>query len=273
MQLNRNLNPKYVAIMGAILLIVSFGCARVIGTVGLINIFLTFFTFPLGFLMFFIGTVNWLVVHHININSSMKIRETLIRMGIIPKYTEVVLFLMSLTFLLLFINNPLFKEEFLDFFFSGSDVWLSIGGIAILYGIYLSIYHAFSEKKITKRTKFVMLFFAVVVSALVGLKAGFYILEQPGQGFFIIFPILNIASALLLLILFRVDVITISSISDRQAKRSEIILGSIAVLFILLVSQFILKNYWAITFSMCVAYATDVNEIINNKFLLSQFRK
>lgn len=198
----------------------------------------------------------------------MKIRETLIRMGIIPKYTEIVLFLMSLTFLLLFINNSLFKEEFLDFFFSESDEVLLIGGIIILYGIYLSIYHAFLEKKITKKSKSVMLFFAVFVSGLVGLKAGLYILEQPGQGLFIIFPILNIVSAGLLLFLYRVDIITISSISDKQARRSELILGSIAVLLIFLVSQYVLKNYWAITFSICVAYATDINEFINNKFFL-----
>jgi len=189
----------------------------------------------------------------------------LFRLGLVPTYTEVALFLMSLTFLFLFIFNDLFRKEFFEFFFEDFDGREIAVLIFFVAGLALSVYHAFSKKRVTKRVKNAMLFFAVFINFLVGFYAGFYTLEK-AKGYLIIFPVINIISAFLLLLLLRFEVITSKSISDKQAKLREIILGSIIICAIFVISQYLFHNYWAITFSLCVVYATNVNNFINKWF-------
>jgi uncharacterized BrkB/YihY/UPF0761 family membrane protein len=135
-------------------------------------------------------------------------------------------------------------------------------------GAFLSTYHVFTKRLMTKLEKQVMVTFAVFTNFIAGYFAGEHILKQ-SKGIWIIFPILNIASAVLLLFLFRMGVIKEDSISDKQAKKSEIILGAIFVFITFLVSQYFFKNYWAITFSVCTSYATNLNEVFNKIFYLN----
>ena len=181
----------------------------------------------------------------------------------VPKYTEVGLFLMSLTFLLLLISSPPFRKEMYNFIFSEMDEKVIFLPFLILAGIFLSTYHVFTKRLITKLEKYVMVVFAVLLNAIVGVEAGFYILKQ-AKGFWIIFPILNIASAILLIILLRAGIIKEDSLSDKQAKKTEVILGTIFTFLIFWISHYILKNYWAITFSICTSYAINLSEAFDN---------
>jgi hypothetical protein len=193
-------------------------------------------------------------------------RKWFFRLGLIPTYTEVSLFLMGLTFLFLFLLNSLFKKEFLDYFFKDSDPRGTLTLITFMAGFMLSIYHAFSNKVASELSRTAMLFFALFINFFAGLAAGFYALRN-SKGYLIIFPIINIISAILLIFLFRAGVITTdTSILDRQARLREIILGSILICIIFFVSQYLFHNYWATTFSLCVAYATNINNFISKKF-------
>jgi len=183
---------------------------------------------------------------------------------IVPKYTEVGLFLMSLTFLLLLASSPLFRKEMYDLIF-GEE---SDGGPAfflILAGMFLSTYHVFTKRLITKGEKRTMVAFAVLLDAIIGVESGFYVLRQ-AKGVWIIFPILNIANAVLLVILLRAKIIKEDSLLDKQAKRTEVILGTIFTLLIFFISHYIFKNYWAITFSICTSYALNLSEAFDDFF-------
>ncbi|MBU1046043.1 hypothetical protein KJ616_02905 [Patescibacteria group bacterium] len=186
----------------------------------------------------------------------------LYKLGLIPTFTEVVLFLTGLTFLLLLFLNTLFLEEFFDFFLRDFD--LEMIGIMIFFiiGLVMSFYYVFSNKIIPRKSKGYILLFAVIINFLVGFFAGFYALTR-AKGFVIIFPSVNIISAFLLLFFVRINLITTKSILDKQAKLSEILIGSIIVIVVFTISQYVFHNYWAITFSLCLVYATNINHFIS----------
>jgi hypothetical protein len=90
-------------------------------------------------------------------------KEYLKKLGIIPQYTEISLFLIGLTVVFIVIGN-LNLSDILKFF---KDFWkqettldfiLGVSSISILilvwlYAWFLSIYHTFSEKEMTKSDK------------------------------------------------------------------------------------------------------------------------
>ena len=88
----------------------------------------------------------------------------LYKLGLIPTYTEVTLFLMGLTFLLLLFSNIVFLEEMFNFLLDDFD--LEMIGVVIFFviGLGMSIYHSFSNKKVTRASKNLMLFFAIIIN-------------------------------------------------------------------------------------------------------------
>ncbi len=118
-----------------------------------------------------------------------------------------------------------------------------------------------------------MLFFAIFVNYLTGVIASFYIIDKAWSGeitiFIIIFPLINIYSAINLSFLFLSGAMDINSILNKDMQKYKIALSFIAIGIIFVISQFILNNYWAFTFSLCILYATIVNKYVEKIF----FRK
>lgn len=198
-----------------------------------------------------------------------KILKFLIKIGVVPIYTEVSLFLIALSFILVSLGN--FHQ--LQTFLSEGDniIFLAL----MFYGIIFSIYHAFSMKEKTDFQKFQMLLFAATMNAVSAGLALEFSLSNNINIFYIIFPILNFSNALFLFIFIgwgskipslSLD-LSLELVLSKQAKIYEIIIGSLFILTIFLISQYTFENYWAITLSMCLSYAGMFNEIICRLFL------
>jgi hypothetical protein len=183
----------------------------------------------------------------------------LLKIGILPKYTEISLFLISATLILLFITNSLFREEFFSFFFSRDIGKGLIAFCGFFVGMIFSIYHTFSKRPLKESDKTFMLIFGIVANVIAGICGGFHALKS-AKGIWMIFPIFNIGSSVLLVFLWRYKVIKEDAIEDIQAKKIDVVLGVIFVLLIFFISQYIFKNYWAITFSLCTFYSTNLLE-------------
>lgn len=186
------------------------------------------------------------------------------RIGIIPKYTEVSCFLTGIIFLLLLVTNSVFRKEISYFFLLDEEYLVAIPLVVLVFILCLgiSVYYAFFPKITPKIAKKIILFYVILINIFAGVYASLYLLEN-SQGLYIIFPIFNLFSAILLSILFRAGVIHENSISNKQAKISEIIFSLILILLLFILSQYVLDNYWAITFSLCLFYASNINEVIN----------
>ena len=177
----------------------------------------------------------------------------------IPKYTEATMFLTSLITFLLILTEPFLQEVIINFFIEGFFFALML--LFILFGSFLSIYYAFNDKKIPNQNKDIMLTFMIVVNVFIGMSASNYLMNS-SHGLSVIFPLVNYFNALFLAFAFRYDIINSGSILNIQAKKSEILIGSIVVIAIFLYSRYVLDNYWAMTFSICLVYATNVNNFI-----------
>jgi hypothetical protein len=112
-----------------------------------------------------------------------------------------------------------------------------------------------------------MLYFAVFVNGMSGIAAGVHLLEE-ATGFFIIFPVMNIANGAILLILYRFDVLDDKNISDDNGTIFEAINSLLIITILILIFKYIYEVYWAVLFSMCVFYATNINTLIHRTLLM-----
>jgi hypothetical protein len=157
-------------------------------------------------------------------------------------------------------------------------------------GLVLCLFHVFSGRKKTRIEKHAMLCFAIVSNAVCGILASLHILgispddprafsilhiwdmfnsaDGPSvvSRLFLILPVWNILNCAFLLMSLRVGLIDERNISDEQANRMEVLFGFIVTGCIFVVCQFLFKLYWAITFSICVIYATSFGDALGSVF-------
>ena len=200
---------------------------------------------------------------------------------LIPNYDALSLFLMAFTLIMLFVGNAPMRETIYILatglykcLLSSSRrdgdhnlfIWVFlVAVIFFLYGFGLSIYHLYTTKKKTRFEKQTMLVFAVVTNISTALAAGIYMLRESSSWTFI-FPVWNLINAYLLVALVQKKMINETCISDRKATFRQMI-GSMTAIFIIFVfCNFILKLYWAITFSICIVYTASFDKTLQNVF-------
>ncbi len=181
-------------------------------------------------------------------------KDKLNKIGLIPKYSEVYLFLVAVTFLLLFVLNKQFRYFLLE--------WIILF-LLIFIGIPFSIYYAFSSKKPTKYARDCMTTFVVILNCFIALDLVFYIMSISKNFLLYLFPILNLINAYLLMTL---NLDSDDLYLNKNAKRHEIVIGFIFLLIVFIISNYILKNYWAITFSICLVYSSMLNKLVTKLF-------
>jgi membrane-associated HD superfamily phosphohydrolase len=182
---------------------------------------------------------------------------------IFPTYDELALFLYSIVFLLFLVFN--LKSLWESFLLTLSqdttkEILLSMLVIIIVFGIIaLPIYHAFSKRVKKKHETRLMLFVVVVVDFIVGINVYEY-LKTEITDWEIIFPIFNAVHSSIILIGWRYEIVNSSMISDEHAKLRDVIISGILVIGLFWFYQDILEKNWAITFSVCIFYATMINK-------------
>ena len=193
-------------------------------------------------------------------------------LGLIPKYTETSLFLTALTFTLLYLTDDGIRDTLESFASGYYDPRGMIFLLIFFAGLIYSFYYALSDKKTPAFARTCMLIFVVFTNFGVGFSSGLYILKS-SEGYLAIFPIMNLINAILLIIMFRAKIIDEACISDENASRPEILVGSAALLIIFAFSHYIMHNYWALTFSICLAYSTMINEFFTRIFFQTSATK
>jgi hypothetical protein len=187
----------------------------------------------------------------------------------IPKYDELSLFMMSVAFLLVFFTNSGLRNGLSKLLVELEDR-IHAAMLIILFtgGLILSLYHVFIKRQKKIAEKFAMLIFAIVANGVSGILASVHILNQSVDTpcIFIILPLWNIMNCIVLLILLRFGVINPDSISDEDVQPFEALLGFIIILTIFALCQYKFKLYWAITFSICVIYATSFSDALASVF-------
>jgi hypothetical protein len=145
------------------------------------------------------------------------------------------------------------------------DVRIYAASIIFFAGFALSIYHVFTTREKSDGEKWAMLIFAVAVNAGTAIVAGMYVIEKSAD-WTIIFPLWNLINAVLLLIMLRYKIIDEECISDRDASFAEVVIGLLIVLILFIFCNYVFKLHWAITFSICIIYATSFDKALQSVF-------
>ena len=132
-------------------------------------------------------------------------------------------------------------------------------------GMLSSLYHIFTPRVTTRWEKTAMLFFAIFVNSLSGIAAGLHMLKG-AESWLMLFPLWNIINGVILIIMLRFDLIDEDNIVIDKVNPFQAVLGSIVVVAAVVLCRFYFEMYWAITFSICVSYATNINGTLHDIF-------
>jgi len=185
------------------------------------------------------------------------------RSFLVPHYDETSLFVMSITFVLLYLVNKTMRTDLHKLVFYDSDIRLIIVALCFVAGMVFSVFHAFSTRQKNIGEKIAMLVFAVLVSAGTGIYAGIHMLKNSG-GWLIIFPIWNIINGILLLIMLRTGAVNVDCISDRNATSAQVVMGLFSTVVVLVCCQYFFKLHWAITYSICICYTVSFDKAVQS---------
>lgn len=182
---------------------------------------------------------------------------------LIPRYDELALYLMSSSFVLLFLTHAKLRAGIHYLLFDDFELDGLIAFGFFVVGMIFSLYHAFTTREKADWEKTAMLFFAVVVNSAGGIAAGVHMLKET-RGLLMVFPLWNIVNGILLLLMYRSEIVDDSCIVDDNATPLQVVVGTIVVLTSVLVCTFVFDMYWATTFSVCIAYSCNVNGVVQS---------
>jgi hypothetical protein len=189
--------------------------------------------------------------------------NALLRRIFVPQYDELALFLMSSASILVVVTHESLRAGAFRMIFSWEFYSLLV---VVLFGlgIAFSLYHAFVSREKTYREKKFMLFSAVMINGVGGVVAGEHVIGEATSLLTLIFPLWNIANGFLLLLMYRFDIIDEGIIVDDDAAPYEVVIGLSVVLMTFAISTFVFDLHPAVVFSMCVAYATNINALVKD---------
>ena len=192
----------------------------------------------------------------------MNEKRSILRRIFVPQHDELTLFLMSFAFILLFITHEDLRAGATFIVFADGRLFGLLALIFFGQGIAFSLYHVFTSREKTWPEIKYMLLSAVIINAAGGIAVGMYFLEHPPDGLLILFPLWNIINGFLLLLMYRFDLMDEAIIVDDNAAPFELAAGVCVVLMTVAISTFVFELYWAVIFSMCMAYATNINALV-----------
>jgi hypothetical protein len=184
---------------------------------------------------------------------------------LIPNYDELSLFLMAGVFIMLYFTNSKLQDD-ITWYLMRLGVWRRYIYLGLfMLGMFLCLYHVFTKRQKTEAEKSIMLLFAVSINAATGFIAGFYMFKE-SPGWLFVFPVWNIINSILLIVMQYVNLFDEDRISNRDATITQVILGSIAILIIFYICNYIFNLHWAITYSICIIYTTSFDRGMQSVF-------
>ena len=182
-----------------------------------------------------------------------------------PRYDELTLFAMSVTFLLLLWIDPDAHRDLSKVaLFVRDDEILMLGLLAAL-GMVFSLFGIFFKRPKPDVVKWPMLFFAVAVTAGTGIYAG-YVTLQLARGWLVVFPIWNILNGILLILILRAGLLAPDCIIDGAAKLWQLVITLLTVGLLLGLCHYVFKLHWAISYSICLGYTMSLHRAVTDVF-------
>ncbi|MCK4994394.1 MAG: hypothetical protein KAS13_05025 [Candidatus Omnitrophica bacterium] len=107
-----------------------------------------------------------------------------------------------------------------------------------------------------------MLIFAMTMNGIAAITSGMYLFKTE-TGLLRIFTIWNAINGVILL--YQIGFVDEGFFRDEDATIFQACTGVVAILILFYLCYFVFHFYWAVTFSICVCYATTVSRSMNFK--------
>jgi hypothetical protein len=173
-----------------------------------------------------------------------------------PKFHEISMYLIALSFCWILLFHPEFLRGFLMFstgFYSFSPYFMGLG-LFVSAGIVLSLTHAFINRKKSALEKAIMGWAILGISGVASFVVGSEMLAT-GSSTMMVLVVWNILMSLLLLIQGGTQKF---EIGDEDATLVEVVFTTALLLVILLIADLYLRLSWAMVLSICIFYATSI---------------
>lgn len=172
---------------------------------------------------------------------------------------------MNFSFLLVFIFDQACRAEVISYYVPPTSadnrplIFIIIVTLLFISGVAASLYHAFAKgpKDIISET--LMKFSAMFMNGFAGVVCGLYLLKG-GGGWLIVSPVWNILMGAVLL--YQIGFIDDVHMDQKDASFLQIVFGVFACMGIFYICKQVYETYWAITFSISVAFTTNVNHFL-----------
>ena len=181
---------------------------------------------------------------------------------LVPSYGELSLFLITLALLLTILFVPEVGNA-VYFFFIKNFQWgyFPFYVVAILFAsrMVYSVRHVFTKRQKTQKEKSAMLYTAVLTNGFSGVLAGMFLIDSV-QRILWVFPIWNIVTSMFLMVLYYVGALDESKILDENTSLPQVAVGATVIAIIFLICRTALDLHWSATLSICVTYASSIDE-------------
>jgi hypothetical protein len=182
---------------------------------------------------------------------------------LLPSYDEITLFTLSFAIIVLYLMSGKFREDIYKAITTAGNGHIIAYGLVAAAGMFLSFVNIFLRIEKYDSEKYLMLFFAVVVTAGTGIYSGYIILGE-SKGWLLIFPIWNIINGVILLFLLRLGALDTECIVENGFDFLQVLASVASVGVILGLCNYVFKMHWVISYSICVCYTITINDAIHS---------
>jgi hypothetical protein len=126
-------------------------------------------------------------------------------------------------------------------------------------GMFLSFINIFFRREKYDMEKYLMLLFAVIVTACTGIYSGYIVLEGL-KGWLLIFPIWNIVNGAILLLFLRLGFLDTDCIVENGFNVIQVLASIASVGIILGLCNYVFKMHWVMSYSICICYTLTIND-------------
>jgi hypothetical protein len=172
-----------------------------------------------------------------------------------PKYNELATYLTALTCIVLFFTHSDFRLVYWEILSGAEADKASIAftalGIMAFIGFVFSVIHVFTERKKSDFEKTCMTVFVMGANGLAGVAAGIELMPLRWS-IWVLFPVWNIIMGVMLL--YQIG-FTDNVITDDNAAPLDVVIASIAFIFVFAIANFWFRLSWAMAFSFCMFFS------------------
>ncbi len=191
----------------------------------------------------------------------------------LPSYDEITLFTLSFAFLSLYLMSGQLREGLYRAVIILQDIRIIIVALLSAAGMFLSFANVFFKREKYDFERYLMLFFAVIITAGTGIYSGFIIFEK-SKGLLLIFPIWNFVNGVILLLFLRFGMLDIEEcIVEKGVNFFQVLVSIASVGIILGLCHYIFKMHWVISYSICACYTITVNDAIQKILGINRIHK